>query len=779
MEKNISNKNTSFPETIFFFILAILLLSSCNPTKYVPKDETLLDETHIIINKSGIKKEALLPYIKQKPNKKIFGTKFYLGLYNLSNINKDKWFHKWLREIGEEPVIFDPYSTDKSKAQIQSYIASKGYFDSHVMETIETENQKTKVFYNVDLKEPYTIRNLYYEIADTNIRKCFYFDSVDCMIERGRPYDMDVLTAERSRFVHYIKDMGFYFFSGDHITFGVDSTIGKRQVDIYYNIKEFTITDANNIIRKVPHSIYKVRNIYIYPDFIPKDALSGGENYLNSLDTVYYKGYYFISTKKRPEIKYDLIIQSLYLKPEANYNITNTEQTQSHLLALKTYRLVNIFYTDVSEPDAEAGSVHTLDCTIQLTLLSKQSFKIELEGTNTAGSLGGAVNLIYLNKNLLHGAELFNLKLKGAYEALSQKDTLSGSQEYGIETSLRFPKFIVPFLQTEGFIKKYNPSTTILAAYDYQNMPFYNRTIANATFGYIWNGTTYNTHIVNPIQLNFVRLLRIDPAFKARIDSSSYLAYSYRDILILGGTYSFIFNNQKIKSKRDYWFIRVNAEAAGNLPFLVSKLAGATKTDNSYHILGQPFAQYFKADIDMRYTIKINDMSSIVYRGFAGAGIPYGNSKAMPFEKQYFGGGANGVRAWQVRTLGPGSYVPSYKRFLNQTADIKIEANTEYRFKLFWLLEGALFLDAGNIWSYNYDEAQPGSQFKINSFYKDIAVGTGMGFRFDFSFVLMRADLGMKLRDPWITSGSKWIIMSRPYNFKNDFAIVIAIGYPF
>jgi hypothetical protein len=779
LEKNISNKNTSFPGTIFIFILAILLFSSCNPTKYVPKDETLLDETHIIINKSGIKKEALLPYIKQKPNKKIFGTKFYLGLYNLSNINKDRWPNKWLRDIGEEPVIFDPFSTDKSKDQVQSYIASKGYFDSHVMETIETENRKTKVFYNVDLKEPYTIRNMYYIIPDTNIRKFFYFDSVNCLIERGRPYDVDVLTAERSRFVHYIRDIGFYSFSGDHISFGVDSTVGKRQVDIYYNISEFSKIDANNRIIKVPHSIYRVRNIYIYPDFVPKDAIDGGESYLSSLDTVHYKDYYFISPQKRPAIRYDLIIQSLYLKPGANYNVTNTEQTQSHLLALKTYRLVNIYYTEVPEENSKPGSVLTLDCTIQMTFLDKQSFKVELEGTNTAGSLGGAVNLIYQNKNLLRGAEMFNLKLKGAYEAISQKDTLSGSQEYGIETSLRFPEFIIPFLKTEGFIKKYNPSTSILVAYDYQDMPFYKRTIANATFGYTWNGSKFNTHIVNPVQMNLVNLIRIDPAFKIRIDSSSYLAYSYRDVLILGGSYSYIFNNQKIKNKRNYWFIRVNGETAGNLPAVACKLAGAEKTDGSYHILGQQFAQYFKADIDLRYTNKINDASSVVYRGFIGAGIPYGNSKAIPFEKQYFGGGANGIRAWQVRTLGPGSYVPSYTRFLNQTADIKIEANAEYRFKLFWILEGALFLDAGNIWSYNYDESRPGSQFKINSFYKDIAVGTGTGFRFDFSFFIMRADLGIKLRDPWITSGSKWIIMSRPYTLKNDFALVVAIGYPF
>jgi hypothetical protein len=787
LEKNISNKNTYFQGIISFFILAILFLSSCNPTKYVPKDETLLDESHIIINKSGIKKEELSPYIKQKPNKRIFGARFHLGLYNISNINKTRWPHKWLRDIGEEPVIFDPYSTDKSKDQVQSYIASKGYFDSHVMETIETSNQKTKVFYNIDLKSPYTIRKLFYEIADTNIRQYFYFDSVNCLIERGKPYDVDVLTAERARFVHYIKDKGFYSFSGDHISFNIDSTLGSRQVDIYYKIKALTITDANNIVRTIPHPVYTVRNIYIYPDFIPKDALAGGEDYLNSLDTVYYKGYYFISPQKKPQIKYDFIIQSLYLKPETNYNVTNAEQTQSHLLALKTYRLVNIFYTDVSEPQALAWMVQSLDCTVQLTLLSKQSFKIELEGTNTAGSFGGAVNLIYQNKNLFHGAELFNLKLKGAYEAISQKDTLSGSQEYGIETSLRFPKFILPFLQTEGFIKKYNPSTMILASFNYQDMPFYRRTIANAAFGYTWNGSAFNTHIVNPVQLNFVNLLRIDPDFKARIDSS-YLAYSYRDVLIIGGSYSFIFNNQKIKNKRNYWFVRVNAETAGNLPALASSIADAKKTDNSYNIIGQPFAQYVRADIDMRYTTKINDLSSIVYRGFAGAGIPYGNSKAMPFEKQYYGGGANGIRAWQVRTLGPGSYVPTAKKFpysparnifLNQTADIKLEGNVEYRFKLFWILEGALFLDAGNIWSISYDQARIGSQFKLDSFYKDIAVGTGTGLRFDFSFFLMRADLGMKLRDPWINYGSKWIIMNRSYNFKKDFALVVAIGYPF
>jgi len=760
-------------------LFIVFILSSCNPTKYVPEGETLLNDNHIIINKEGVKKGDLLPYIKQNPNKRIFGTRFYLGLYNLSNIDKKGWPHKWLRDIGEEPAIFDPYATTKTKEQIKSYIASKGYFDSQVMETIETANKSSEVFYKIDLLPAYTIRNLYYEIADSNIQKLCYFDSVNCVIERGKPYDVDVLQAERLRFERFIKDIGFYGFSGDNIFFRVDSTIGDRQVDIYYGVKDFTKLDAFNKIILVPHSIYRVKNIYIYPDFVPKDALEGGEAYLNSLDTTNYRGYYFITAKGKSEIKYDLIIQSLYLKPGFAFNVTNTEQSQAHLLSLKVYRLVNIYYHDVNEHGIADSSEMMLDCNIQLTPLSQQSYKVELEGTNSAGSLGGALNLIYQHKNLFHGAELFSMKLKGAYEALAQQNGKPQSaQEYGVETSLRLPKFLLPFLEKERFIKKFNPTTTLLAAYNYQNLPFYTRTMANMTFGYNWKAGNYKEHIINPLQFNIVKLPYIDPAFEAEIESSSYLAYSYKDVLILGGNYSYIYNNQKIKKSRDYWFLRINAEAAGNLLSIAKKLTGAEKIDGSYNVLGQPFAQYVRTDFDLRYNYILNDVSSIVYRGFLGIGIPYGNSKAMPFEKQYFGGGANGIRAWQVRTLGPGSYTPNDTTFLNQTADIKLEANAEYRFKLFWILEGAIFLDAGNIWTYYDDSARPGSQFRFNRFYKEIAVGTGAGFRFDLKFVIGRIDLGMKLRDPLLTDGSKWIFMSRPYN-RDDFTMVLAIGYPF
>ena len=761
-----------------FFI--VFLISSCSPTKYVPEGESLLNDNHIIINKEGVKKSALLPYIKQKPNKRIFGKRFYLALYNMSNINKEKWPNKWLRDIGEEPVIFDAYAAMKSKDQIKSYVSSKGYFDGKVTDTVKTADRKSDVFYNIDLLPPYKIRNIYYEITDSNIQKLCYFDSVNCIIERGKPYDVDVLQAERSRFERFIKDHGFYAFSSDNIFFRIDSTVGNRQVDIHYGVKNFTTLDAFNRVKVVQHLIYRVKNIYIYPDFVPKDAMEGGETYLNSLDTISYGGYYFITAKEKPEIKYDLIIRSIYIKAGSTFNVTNTEQSQSHLLTLKVYRLVNIYYNDSKESDNIKGSEMMLDCNIQLTLLSQQSYKVELEGTNSAGNLGGALNLIYQHKNLFHGAELYSMKLKGAYEALSQQNSrLRSIQEYGAETSLRIPKFLLPLIKKENFIKKYNPSTTILASYDYQNLPFYTRTLANATFGYNWKAGNYQEHIVNPLQINIVKLISIDSAYAVKIESSSYLAYSYKDAMILGGNYSYIFNNQKIKKSKDYWFLRINAEAAGNMLSLVEKLSGAKKTDGSYQILGQPFAQYIRTDYDLRYNYILNDVSSLVYRGFFGIGIPYGNSKAIPFEKQYFSGGSNGIRAWQVRSLGPGSYIPdTTSTFLNQTADIKLEANAEYRFKLFWILEGALFLDAGNIWSYNNDPARPGSQFRFNKFYKDIAVGTGVGFRFDFKFVIGRVDVGMKLRDPLLPDGSRWIFLNQPYK-RNDFTVVLGIGYPF
>jgi len=772
-----------FQGHLIFAVLLVFIIISCNPTRYVAQNETLLDRNYVKINSKNIKKSEIYPYIRQKPNKRIFGARFHLGLYNLSNINKEKWPHTWLRNIGEEPVIFDQNSVDKSVEQIRAYLVSKGYFDNKVAETIEVVNKRSKVYYDINLNNPYTVRKIIYDIEDTTIAGIAYFDSSGCLIERGKPYDVEMLQAERSRLERFVRDHGFYNFSADHIYFRVDSTIPGRQVDITYGIRNFMRIAPGNKPVIVPHQQYLLRRIYIYPDFNPRDVLTGGEEYYKSLDTVEYKGFYFITNRAKPSINYDLLIQSLYIRPGSTFSQTNTERSHARLMSLKTYRLVNILYNEVDEKP-ENEWFRYLDCIIQLTSVSRQSFTVELEGTNSGGNLGGALNFIYQNRNLFHGAEQFNLKLKGAYATFSQSTTgIKSTQEFGIETGLRLPNFFLPFLKSENFIRKYTPSTSLQAAYNYQNLPVYTRTVANASFGYQWNQGNYRTHVVYPLQMNFVKIPTIEQEYyKNVIEKSNYLINSYKDVLIAGGSYSYIFNRQNIRRSKDNWFLRFNAEASGNLLRGIMKVTGvkyiADSISSHYNIFGQPFSQFVKADIDIRYTRIINEISSIVFRGFAGAGIPYGNSMAIPFEKQYFEGGANGIRGWQVRSLGPGSYSPPEAKYINQTGDIKLEANVEYRFKLFWILEGAVFVDAGNIWAIKEDPDRPGAKFSFNKFYDDMAVGTGFGMRFDLKFVLLRTDLGFKFRDPKLSGSDRWLF-TRSGSAGSNMALVIAIGYPF
>lgn len=758
---------------------ALIIITSCNPTKYVPAEETLLDRTYINVNSKTISENELNTYIRQKPNKRIFGARFHLGLYNWSNISKDGWPHNWLRNIGEEPVIFDEYSTGASKVILKSFLSSKGYFDSDVMETIETAKRRTKVYFDIIVKPPYVIRNITYETEDTILLNMIYLHATECLIARDQPYDVDKLIAERSRLEKVIRDLGFYSFSTEYIYFKVDSTVGNRQVDIVYGVRNAIASDSITGQVSVPHSLYRVRNVYFWPEFDRGKALAGGADYFSSLDTVFYEGYYFIGPPGKPRIKYDLITQNLFIRPNYAFNISNTERTQRRLNFLKAYRLVNITYNEPSGIGLSPAGEKYIDATIQATPFDQQAITYELEGTNSVGNFGAAVNLIYTHKNLFHGAEQFTLKLKGAYEALSQGGTrYDATRELGAETNLLLPKFLVPFYKNENFIRKYDPKTFFQAAYSYQEIPVYTRTISNASFGYNWTSGYYTNHTLFPIQLNMVKLPFIDPDFAIRIDTTSYLAYSYKDVLILGGNYTYNFNKQRSAS-RDNTFVKINFESAGNLLSMGSKIFGAEKTDSSYTLFGQPFAQFIKADVDLRYRIVLNEASSIVYRAFIGIGVPYGNSRAIPFEKQYYGGGSNGLRGWQVRTLGPGSFKNDITAFINQTADIKLELNTEYRFKLFWILEGAVFVDAGNIWTIKDDQDRPGAVFKFNKLVDDLAVGSGVGMRFDLKFVLLRADMGIKLRDPSISDGSKWILLNREFDFKDDLAFVVVIGYPF
>ena len=787
MIRHRTNIKITFPKLIILLVI-ILTAASCNPTKYVPSGERLLNRNELVLEETGeqmpatVSKSALKPYLRQQPNKKILGMRFYLGLYNLSDIEKDKWPHSWLRRIGEEPVIFDPSAADRAAGQIGSYLQTKGFFNASVKDSIITKRNEVEVIYTVDPGKPYTIADIRYEIQDSLLYSLVMIDTMNCTIERGMIYDVDLLQKERQRLERFIRDIGFYAFSTENIFFRIDSTLMTHQVIVYYVVSRMSTTDRYGRTQYSNHMMYRVKDVYVYPSFDPRMALTGGDKYTMTMDTTFIKGIYFVAPPGKTSVKPEVITRALYVLPGTLFSVTNAEQTEKHLAELKNHRLVNITYNDVGTVRRENRNEGMLDCVIQLTPMERQSFTVELEGTNSGGNIGGALNLIYQNKSLFRGAEVFSLKLKGAYETLTEKVTgFKNTQQYGIEANLRLPRFLIPFPSKENFVRKHDPHTVLQAGYNYQKVPVYARSVANLSLGYSWTGNKYTRFNVNPLSFNVVRLHYVDPEFQEMIDNMSYLAYSYRDVRIIGGKYNFVFNNQMIQRARRFWNISCKFDAAGNLLYLAYQAVGAGQAeDGTYRLFSEPFAQFIKGEVDASYHYRLNDNSSIVYRLFAGLGWPYGNSGVMPFEEQYFGGGANDIRAWMVRSLGPGSYVLPRGSPVNQIADMKLEMNAEYRLKLFWILEGAVFVDAGNIWTIRADNDRPGSQFKFNTFLDDIAVGTGVGLRFDIKFLLLRLDLGLKLRDPRaMDEASKWIWLGRGFDFKNDKTIVIGIGYPF
>ncbi len=774
---------------LFLLVIIIFTVASCNPTKYVPRDDLLLNSNVIVLKESSVplpstvSKSAIKPYLRQQPNKKIFGARFHLGLYNLSNIEKSKWPHGWLRRIGEEPVVFDPAAADRSAGQIESYLWSKGFFNARVADTVKTEKREARVQYAVDPGRPYTIASVQYDIQDTILSTFVMMDTSNCTVKRGMIYDVDLLQRERQRLELFIRDLGFFTFSSENIYFRIDSTQMNHQVIVQYVVTLRSTLDSKGRPEYSNHRMYRVRDVYVFPDFDPSLSLTAGEAYTMTFDTTFYKGIHFVAPPGRQLVKPEVLTQALYVAPGAWFSQTNARQTETHLADLKNHRLVNVSYIDAEGITGERRDVGMLDCIIQLTPLMRQSFTVELEGTtNWGGNLGGALNLIYQNKSLFGGAEVFSLKLQGAYESVNDESAgFENIQQYGFEANLRLPKFLLPIPEKEKFIRDHDPRTVFQAGYNFQMVPVYARSVANISLGYSWIGNKRTKFNIIPLSFNVVKMHYVDPEYQAMIDTTSYLASSYRDVRIVGGRYDYVFNNQLIPKSKDYWNIRLGLDIAGNLLNMFYSLGNAEKaSDGTYHLFGQPFAQFIKAEVDAAYNYRFNDASSIVYRWYAGVGWAYGNSKVMPFEEQYFGGGSNDIRAWVVRTLGPGSYVmPEESTFINLTSDMKLEANIEYRFKLFWILEGATFVDVGNIWTVKPDEDRPGSQFRFDTFLDDIAVGAGAGLRFDIKFVLLRADFGMKLRDPMATEGSKWIPLNGTFDRRDDLTMVIGIGYPF
>ncbi len=781
-------KEIKIKRLLFLFIWFIVLISivSCSPTKYVPDGKYLLNKNKIKIEGKSVSKDEIKGYLKQVPNKKILGLKFHLFLYNLSNIDKVKGLHGWLRRIGEKPAIWDQDITGTTNSYFKQYLENKGYYHSEVHDTVKFRKNHAKVIYEIIPNEPYYVSSISYLFEDVTLQSIIITDTANSLLKRGMLFDKEILQEERIRIENLLKRNGYYKFSKEYICYEAHQVNKTHEIDLTIIFKEYQEGSQDQKTKIRYHKQYRINNIYVYPNY--NSSLS--RQFLSDInDTTYYNNIYYLYNKN-PRIDFTIINNANFILPGQYYNQDNVSRTYNKLSSLGLFKFINISFNELYRDSTMLSKDYLIDCNIELTKRKVQSYQFEIVGTNSSGDFGIRGNLLYNNWNLLRGAETFNLKLTGAYEAIQEVPAtgISNIIESGAEFRINFPKFLLP-VKSEKFVKRYAPKTSVSLSYNYQARPDYRRTIANSSFGYNWKGRTYTKYNFSPVVINYVQIPYKSEEFTDVI-SGTYMEFSYEDHFIGGNRLSFEFVNQEIGKTKNFIFLKFNIESAGNLLFGISRLRNSGKDSISgYTVFNVPYSQYIKTDIDLRHYNIITPANSLIWRIFMGCAYPYGNSNALPFEKKYFSGGPNSIRAWRTRELGPGSYLDdSESKIPNTMADIKLEFNLEYRFKLFWKLEGAIFLDAGNIWAINPKDDRPNSLFDFNKFYKEIAVGTGFGTRFDFSFFIIRLDFGFKLRDPSFTQ-YKWLLdnellksdeyKDRRENGYRIFNLQFGIGYPF
>ncbi len=753
-----------------FLFVALLVTLSCSPTRRIAEGDYLLARSHVELNTKELEPGNIKRYEKQSPNKTILGLKFHLFLYNLAKPGKDRFPGSWFRRIGEEPVIWDPLLTERTVDEFKNYTLTKGYYNSVVDDSVRLKKRKAIVRYEIELNEPHRINSITYAFEDRGLMSIILPDTSNCLINRGAPFDKELLQRERQRIEEVLKNKGYFKFSKEFIFFEAKEIEGKKLVDLKLLIKEDVegIPDPITKVRK--HYPYKIRNTFIYPNY----SLFNEELNKNALesDTVLLDGTKVIYTGKQ-KIKPVTVILPNRCSPESVYQLGNVKRSYRNYSSLELFRIANINFREIGQSMIDTGKYRYIDCQVELSPRKTQAYQFEIVGTNSDLDLGVRGNLLYNNYNLFRGAENFQVKLTTAAE-WGKRSNVEAEQrsmvEVGLEGSLTIPMFLIPFKAKE-LTRKFNARTIINASYNYQDRREYLRTIANTSYSYRIKGNIYNAHTITLLDFNYVQVGDIDDEFWAEIDSTR-LRNSFIDHTVLATRYSFEYSNQEVQKLRDFIYFKTSLESAGNL---ISAFSDST-------FLGVPYFQYFKVDFDFRYNNQITPGNRLVYRIFTGVGYPLGKSQTLPFERMYFSGGPYGIRAWSSEELGPGSFNYKESKYYYNRAELKLEANVEYRFELFWKLEGALFVDAGNIWSLYEDPERDGAEFSWDRFYKEIAVGTGLGTRLNLSFLLFRIDFGIKMRDPVILEGTRWIDFNPNVNytfFGDRLRIQFGIGYPF
>lgn len=768
------------------YLTAILIFNSCSNTKFLADNELLLTKSKVVCDTKGINNDELRSLVKQEANPNfLFFFRFYTTIYNTFSKGKGTKFKKWMiNNIGTAPVIYDEILAQKTQDQLSQYMQNKGYFLAKVEKIEKRKAKKIKVFYKIKSHKPYYIKNINYSIPDSTISGIVLKRLRNSHIVSGTIFDVGNLELERGRITRMLKQRGYYYFEKENISFEADSNLLSHEINLSVNILQQPLnTQQDSIILQKTTNKYKIRNIYYIVNYDYKEVLKNKSAFFESLDTLKINESSYMLYKDKSYIKAEVLLNNTFIKSNDFYSIADVEKTKLNFSQNLIFRQVSIEFEDISTAST-SNQYGLLDCYIQLSPSTKQGYSINLEGTNTGGDWGAQVKTTYENKNLFKGAELFNTKLSYSFEQnnteVEKKPQIFNSREFGIDISIIFPKFIVPF-STQTLTKRYGLRTFFKAGYSYQKIPYYERPISNLSYGYISKSSRFSTHIFTPFEINGIQYLRPSTQFNIFLGQNKYYIKSYEDYYISSTNYTYIWQNKEDNRKRDYSYLKYTIETAGNVLYLFSKATNRSKKNNSYEMFNVPFAQYGKSEIDYRYYNLQGKQSSTVYRFFAGFAIPYGNNSAVPNIKKYYAGGSNSMRAWSIKTLGPGSYVEpdtSSNNIIYAMGDAKIEANIEQRFPIFGLLNGALFIDAGNIWDLQDLNAGKGAQFSSH-FFKELAIGTGAGLRFNFSFFVFRFDVGVKTHNPALNYSERWIWNKSPFSWKTDVNKTIAIGYPF
>ncbi|WP_291721537.1 BamA/TamA family outer membrane protein [Bernardetia sp.] len=802
--RNIFNSFVNhFSVSIFTTLCLLIFFSGCTGLSKITKENPLYTGGEI----KWDKKEGDIPEEKRvkteaeevlapEPNSKFLWMRPQLAFYNTFYTEKEKGFKHWvMTKIGKPPVLLADINEERVSKLVLNRLYVNGHFQAETSSEVKQKGKKAEIVYTATVYQPYRLDSINFPKEPDPLGNVLNNAQKETLLKTNQPYNFSLLEQERERMNDYAKERGYFYFSNKFLIYKVDSTVGDRQMNVYMQVKD----KMPDIARKP----YRIRNVFLFPNYeMGMESLANPQKLTRvgklEGDSTFYcmmDGCQF-----RPEI----LARSIFLEPDSLYSAQRHEQTLKQLMGLGALKFADIRY----KPVDSVGNEGYLDAYIQMVPAKRKSFRAELDVVSKSNNfVGPGLNLSYRNKNAFRGAELLVVRLDGRFETqisgrtanenIEQPNQQNGLYSYEIGAGLEVyvPRFITP-IKIPRLAQEYVPKTVYQGDIRLLNRVNYFRLLSStAQFGYQWQETATKTHRFNPISINYVRLMDTTSLFNEAIGDNPLLQRSFQNQFILGGNYSFTYQSaagvdENTRKNKNHIFFNGNIDIGGNIAYGIQSLLSSRKAtgENPYTILSEPYAQYARADIDFRYYFNFNEEThhKIATRFIAGVGLPYANASVLPYTKQFFAGGANSIRAFQARSIGPGSYITKDSTsglFYDQTGDMRLEANIEYRFPIYSVFKGAVFADAGNVWLVKEDPNREGGLFKPNDLLDDIAVGVGAGLRLDVTFFVLRFDVAFPLSKPWLPENERWVrkqINVRDRNWRRDNLVLnIAIGYPF